>query len=241
MGIDWFRWYHGTVTDPKLGLIADRAGVSRSLGVAVWAAILEHASAGEPRGTFDQLDIETLAYSLREPEESILAVINAMIHKGILSVDGSEVMNWDKRQVRRERENADDSAERVRRHRDRERNTKKQDVTPGNATQRQVTPSNTQIEREIERTEKREGSVELPGVSRARARTRTREDPVVQERRMEDASTGEAQHARVNGFEREQDPAISKNLNPEETLVQKRERIRLQLAAVGVPSERLPN
>lgn len=234
------------MTDPKLGLIADRAGVSRSLSVAVWAAILEHASAGEPRGTFDRLDIETLAYSLREPEESILAVINAMINKGILSEDGTEVMNWDKRQVRRERENADDSAERVRRHRDRQRNTKKQDVTPSNAPQRQVTPCNTQIEREIERTEKREGAVETPNSSRARARTRMREEPcpdrnpesAVGTEQEQTASTEKLPVEKINGFDRGKYPIISSNSN-QETLSQQRERIRQELAKYGVPTERM--
>lgn len=31
-GIDWFRWHHGSVTDPKLQLVAGNADVLLPLG-----------------------------------------------------------------------------------------------------------------------------------------------------------------------------------------------------------------
>jgi hypothetical protein len=43
-GIDWFRWHHGTVNDPKFGLVAKRAKASRGDAIAVWALVLEYAS-----------------------------------------------------------------------------------------------------------------------------------------------------------------------------------------------------
>lgn len=43
-GIDWFRWHHGSVTDPKFQLVAKRAGVSLGDVIAVWAFVLEKAS-----------------------------------------------------------------------------------------------------------------------------------------------------------------------------------------------------
>ena len=30
MSMEWFRWYHGTVSNPKLALIAKKAGQSRA-------------------------------------------------------------------------------------------------------------------------------------------------------------------------------------------------------------------
>ena len=46
----WFRWHHGTVTDPKFGLIAKKAGASVAQVIAIWAYLLEAASAAEERG-----------------------------------------------------------------------------------------------------------------------------------------------------------------------------------------------
>lgn len=43
-GIDWFRWHHGSVTDPKFQLVARKAGVSLTDVIAVWAFVLEKAS-----------------------------------------------------------------------------------------------------------------------------------------------------------------------------------------------------
>ncbi len=44
-GIDWFRWHHGSVTDPKFQLVAHRAGVRLGDVMVVWAFVLENASA----------------------------------------------------------------------------------------------------------------------------------------------------------------------------------------------------
>lgn len=53
-GIDWFRWHHGSVTDPKFGLIAKKAGARVGDVIAVWAALLEHGSAnGASVASFD--------------------------------------------------------------------------------------------------------------------------------------------------------------------------------------------
>ena len=36
MSMEWFRWYHGTVSNPKLALIAKKAGQSR-VGKIAWS------------------------------------------------------------------------------------------------------------------------------------------------------------------------------------------------------------
>lgn len=133
MSIEWFRWYHGTVADPKLALIARKAKQPRSLVISVWAALLEHASQAKERGNLGGLDVETLAMTLDVEDESVMAVIAALEAKGMI-VD-QRLASWDKRQVNRER--YDDSRERVARHR-----AKRKDVTPGNAT---VTPANAEV------------------------------------------------------------------------------------------------
>lgn len=49
-GIDWFRWHHGSATDPKFRLVAKRASARTSEVLAVWFMLLERSSErGSPR------------------------------------------------------------------------------------------------------------------------------------------------------------------------------------------------
>lgn len=41
-GIDWFRWHHGSVTDPKFQLVARKAQARFGDVMTVWACLLEH-------------------------------------------------------------------------------------------------------------------------------------------------------------------------------------------------------
>lgn len=43
-GIDWFRWHHGSVADPKFQLVARKAKTNVAAVIAVWATILEIGS-----------------------------------------------------------------------------------------------------------------------------------------------------------------------------------------------------
>lgn len=144
MSIDWFRWYHGTVSDPKLALIARKAQQPRPVVVAIWAALLECASQANPRGDIAGFDAETLAVTLDIDESAIADVLDAMIAKGMIT--DNSLTAWSQRQVCRERD--DDSKGRVAAYRQRNR----EQVTPSNAT---VTPSNALRER-VEKKESRE-------------------------------------------------------------------------------------
>ncbi|HEX7048835.1 MAG TPA: hypothetical protein VF188_01385 [Longimicrobiales bacterium] len=114
MAMDWFRWHHGTTTDPKWRVVARRSGQPLSAVIAVWAAILEYASESDPRGTIEGMDEEVMAAALDLEPEQIQAIRDAM--QGLV-LDGDRLTGWDRRQPKRE----DDSAERVRRHRERRR------------------------------------------------------------------------------------------------------------------------
>ncbi len=35
MNMNWFRWYHGAVSDPKLALIAKKSGQTRPIVIEV--------------------------------------------------------------------------------------------------------------------------------------------------------------------------------------------------------------
>lgn len=121
--MDWLRWYHGTATDPKMGLVARRSGASRCEVVAVWAAVLEHASTGDDRGSLDRLNPELIAYALDIDDGRARSIIEQMTVIGMIT-DG-RVAAWEKRQPAREDLTA---AERKRRQRERERQERMQPV-----------------------------------------------------------------------------------------------------------------
>lgn len=124
--MDWFRSWHGAPTDNKWLVIAKRAGVAPMMVSATFWALLDYASQQDERGSVAGFDVETYALWAGVDEADILAVLDAMRAKGVIS-DGDTLAAWDKRQPKRE----DDSAERVRRHRDKQR----QSVTDDTVTQ----------------------------------------------------------------------------------------------------------
>lgn len=118
-GIDWFRWHHGSVTDPKFQLVAKKAGVRLGDVIAVWAFVLEKASADTDRGTIGQIDFETLDFLLGAEEGAAVRILDAMTARGL--IEGSRIARWNERQPKREDETA---AERKRRQREREHEEK---------------------------------------------------------------------------------------------------------------------
>jgi hypothetical protein len=115
-GIDWFRWHHGSVTDPKFRLVAKKARARFGDVITIWAFVLEAASADAERGTIGQLDFETLDDMLDAEEGTAARILDAMAARGL--VDGNNrIAAWDKRQPKRE---DDTAAERKRRQRERE-------------------------------------------------------------------------------------------------------------------------
>ncbi|MGC1550814.1 MAG: hypothetical protein WA777_20010 [Rhodanobacter sp.] len=134
-GIDWFRWHHGTVTDPKFGLIARRSGASIPDVVAIWAALLEEGSQSSPRGSIASFDAEAFDVLFNFPEPRTASVLEALRDRGL--VKGLQLSAWEKRQPKRERE-GDDSTERVRKHRAGKKGVSS--GTPCNASETQETP-----------------------------------------------------------------------------------------------------
>ena len=126
MAMDWFRSWHGAPTDNKWLLIAKRANVTPMMVSAVFWALLDYASQQDERGSVAGFDAETYAMWAGCDEDDVISILNAMRSKGVIS-DGEILTAWDKRQPRRE----DDSSERVRRHRDK----KRQSVTDDAVTQ----------------------------------------------------------------------------------------------------------
>jgi hypothetical protein len=151
----WFRWHHGTVTDPKWRVVASRCVTFVTVGhvVAVWAAMIENASQSSPRGELSGWDDEDVAVCLGFEIEQVAAIRQAMQGKVL---DGNALTSWEKRQPNRE----DRSTERTKAWRDRQREQRdesKRDVTNGDASKRTVT---LETETETEKKELKAKSIE---------------------------------------------------------------------------------
>ena len=157
-GIDWFRWHHGSVTDPKFQLVARKSKQALASVIAVWAFVLEQASASEDRGSFGTIDCEAIDCLLGLEDGATDAILAAMGERGL--VDDGAVSAWEKRQPKRERTD-NTSTERSRAHRDRQRQEQQDgekqrhatpeidDATPRNATQHQKKPRGEERREEV--------------------------------------------------------------------------------------------
>lgn len=150
-GIDWFRWHHGSVTDPKFQLIARKSGASLPDVLAVWAYVLEQASASAERGHIGEIDAEALdcLFGFPGTETRTADILKAM--EGRKLIEAGCVVAWDKRQPKRE---DDTAAERKRRQREREHELKMAGrVTPDDS--RNVTPGHADVTHGHDRGEER--------------------------------------------------------------------------------------
>jgi hypothetical protein len=138
-GMDWFRWHHGSVTDPKFALVAKRSGASTAEVIAVWACLLEAASMAEVRGTAGELDCEALELTLGLADGLMFKIVEAMRARALLDGDSCHIKAWEKRQPKRERDD-NTAAERKQRQRDKETAGVTAAVTPSHATSHQDQP-----------------------------------------------------------------------------------------------------
>jgi hypothetical protein len=149
-GIDWFRWHHGSVTDPKFQLVARKSGAGLPAVIAIWAYVLEKASEATERGHFGALDAEAVDCMFALADGTTARVLSEMDVRG-LTLAGV-VLSWDKRQPKRERED-DKSTERVRAHREKQR-LESTWATPWNAMKRQWNAKKRLEERRVEEKRK---------------------------------------------------------------------------------------
>lgn len=179
-GIDWFRWHHGSVTDPKFQLVARKSKQALASVIAVWAFVLEQASASEDRGSFGTIDCEAIDCLLGLEDGATDAILAAMGERGL--VDDGAVSAWEKRQPKRERTD-NTSTERSRAHRDRQRQEQQEgekqrhatpeidDATPCNAMQHQKKPREEESREEKSREEKNSPSLRSGEVRASRLPT----------------------------------------------------------------------
>lgn len=145
--MDWFRWWHGTVTDPKFQWVSRRSGQPLTTVIAVWACLLECASnatqcnADATRGDVASFDCNDFDVLLGLEDGRVQKVWDAMVEKNLI-VDG-RISGWENRQPKREDSGnpstgALSSTERSRLHRER----KKHDETQGDDMKRNATQCN---------------------------------------------------------------------------------------------------
>lgn len=139
-GMDWFRWHHGSVTDPKFQLVAKQARCSVAEVLGVWATLLEEASQNDDRGCFGTLDFEALDCALGLIDGKAYQIFTLMADRFLLDPNTKRIMSWLRRQPLRERDD-DKSTERVKTFREKQKNSEPSDAmkrheTPCNATKR---------------------------------------------------------------------------------------------------------
>ena len=145
--MEWFRWYHGAISDPKWPLIAKKSGQNIGTVVSIWAAILEHASQNSERGSVVGFDPDTIDALYGYEDGTTVTVCNAMKRHGVLH-ETEHVISWEKRQPKRERE--DSSGDRVRRFREKQKLNNAEHIDDSNANE---TPCNASVTQETPRTE----------------------------------------------------------------------------------------
>ena len=134
--MEWLRWYHGCVTDPKFAFVARKANQSVAAVIAVWAALLERASSADERGSMLGFDAESFDVVFGLEEGACEAIVVALRDKELIV--GNYIAKWNERQPKSE----DNSKERVRAFRERQKQNNQQDVTACNDTKQDVTTCN---------------------------------------------------------------------------------------------------
>ena len=102
----WYRAYHGTVTDPVFGVVAARSKQRRGDAISMWHYLLEEASASSDRGNPGRPDFEAIDLLLGMDEGGAEAIYSAMVAKGLVVEESGRLEAWDRRQPKREREDA---------------------------------------------------------------------------------------------------------------------------------------
>lgn len=147
----WFRWHHGTVTDPKWRIVAKRASnaMSRNVTVghvlSVWASMLENASQSSPRGELSNWSDEDIGVALDIEQAEVTAIREAMHGK---TLDRDVLIAWNRRQIKQE---DDTAAKRKAAQREREKsqlqNVESRDIVESHDVSRDV-PVETETETE---------------------------------------------------------------------------------------------
>jgi hypothetical protein len=95
--VRWYKVFSGLPQDTKLAVVAKRAGFRRGEVLAVWVALLDHASAADPRGSVKGVDAEEIATALECDAVAVENVIAALREREMI-LPGGMIPCWDKHQ-----------------------------------------------------------------------------------------------------------------------------------------------
>lgn len=177
----WFRWHEGTCSDPKFHLIARKSGQPVAFALAIWAMLLERASAANSRGNVSGFDCESADAALGMPEGATQAIYEAMVTKGMIVDD--RIAKWEERQPKKEDVTSTERSKEFRarqkaktslqdtepqrqetldtdsQHDETQCNAMQRDATPSNEAQRQETLDKIRIDKSIK------GNIKTPPIS----------------------------------------------------------------------------
>ena len=113
-GIEWFRWHHGSVSDPKFGLVAKKASASVAEVLGVWVCLLEAASSSGDRGDPGGIDFEAIDYLLGLDDGKAQRIHERLCERSLIEAESGRITAWGKRQPKREDDSANDRKRRQR-------------------------------------------------------------------------------------------------------------------------------
>ena len=117
--MEWVRLYHDMPSDPKWRVIAKKSGQRIGDVIAVYAFMLTNASGNAvKRGVTQGFVSEDVAAAIDLEEAGVTAILDAMEGKVVKS---GQLLGWEKRNPKRE----DSSYDRVKKHRETQRNAVK--------------------------------------------------------------------------------------------------------------------
>ena len=171
----WLRWEETSTACTKFAVVARKSGQNVASVIAVWAMLLERASAANNRGDIEGFDCEGADIVLGLDDGASCAIMEAMMAKGM--IDDRSVCKWEDYQVKREdngSETAMSNTERGKLHRankklaemdeeikslrnalqqkEAKENAAQREETHGNETKRTETLHYSTVEREEEKT-----------------------------------------------------------------------------------------
>jgi len=92
-----YKIFTGLPQDTKLAVVAKRSGFRRGEVLAVWVALLDHASVADPRGSVKGADPEEIAAVLECDAAAVTSIIAALRERGMI-LPGGMISYWDKHQ-----------------------------------------------------------------------------------------------------------------------------------------------
>lgn len=87
-GMGWYKIFSGLPQEAKLAVVARRTGVRRGEVLALWVALLDHASAARPRGYIKDIDHEELAAVLEFDVATVKTIIDVLHDRKMILPDG---------------------------------------------------------------------------------------------------------------------------------------------------------